>query len=518
MKAVLYARVSSEIQERRDTISLQGDAARRWCERHGVELVGEYRDEDVSGTVMFPERPGGARLLRDATHLREAGVSLVLLYEWSRIGREPWVVFGAIHALEQVAGLRLKSLTQEADTSSPERLLLLCIGAGVDSLERRRIAQRSQDACNMLARAGTWLGGLPPLGYRVVGQRREARLAVDDGPAPGVDPAFGLSAADLIRQIFAWSAAGDALLTIAHRLTALGVRPSARADAATTWRVDRVYQVLTNPVYRGELRYGAKPKPKSQRPREVIVSDVPALVSPAEWDAANAAMHRRRSYSSRNAFRSYLLAGLLKCGACGRSWHGRTLTRGYAYYRCRGREAAIPRAEWCPVSRHLPAPGADAEIWAYVERLILQPDAVLPELLAARQAELGDDGEAETRLAALRRALAAREAQRHQVIGWARAGVITEAELARQLGDIRREEEPLAAEVAAIQPRAERQAAAEREFAAAPAVLESLREEVAAGGLAPTRQREIILRLVERVTVRWSGADGWEMRVRCRFC
>src|SRR5688572_17172420 len=101
LRAVAYLRVSTAEQEERGTIELQRDAARRYCEAQGIDLVALFEDADVSGTVMFPERPAGARILREAPDLRSRGVSLVLVYTWSRVGREPWVVWGAVYDLEQ---------------------------------------------------------------------------------------------------------------------------------------------------------------------------------------------------------------------------------------------------------------------------------------------------------------------------------------------------------------------------------------------------------------------------------
>jgi site-specific DNA recombinase len=63
---VLYARVSTDEQKEKQSIETQIAVARDWCAREGVTLCDVYRDEGVSGTVAFEERPGGKRLLADA--------------------------------------------------------------------------------------------------------------------------------------------------------------------------------------------------------------------------------------------------------------------------------------------------------------------------------------------------------------------------------------------------------------------------------------------------------------------
>src|SRR5687768_13371760 len=78
MKAVLYGRVSSADQEERNTIAMQPDYASRWAPANHFEVVRHYLDEDVSGTIMFPDRPAGRQLLQDTPALRKQGVSHVL--------------------------------------------------------------------------------------------------------------------------------------------------------------------------------------------------------------------------------------------------------------------------------------------------------------------------------------------------------------------------------------------------------------------------------------------------------
>src|SRR2546426_4995078 len=66
IRAALYARVSTEEQRERQSIETQIDFARSWCKRENIPLVDIYRDEGISGTVPFEDRPGGKRLLAEA--------------------------------------------------------------------------------------------------------------------------------------------------------------------------------------------------------------------------------------------------------------------------------------------------------------------------------------------------------------------------------------------------------------------------------------------------------------------
>jgi len=66
MKTAIYARVSTEGQAERQTIESQLLACRDYCAQHNYEVIGEYLEDGVSGSVPFADRPAGARLLADA--------------------------------------------------------------------------------------------------------------------------------------------------------------------------------------------------------------------------------------------------------------------------------------------------------------------------------------------------------------------------------------------------------------------------------------------------------------------
>ena len=70
--------------------------------------------------------------------------------------------------------------------------------AGVAGFERDTIVERSTEGSNRLAREGTWMGGVPPFGYRVAGKDREARLVVSDDTIPDLS----MSEADVVRLIY----------------------------------------------------------------------------------------------------------------------------------------------------------------------------------------------------------------------------------------------------------------------------------------------------------------------------
>ncbi|MDZ4825825.1 MAG: recombinase zinc beta ribbon domain-containing protein, partial [Actinomycetota bacterium] len=117
-----------------------------------------------------------------------------------------------------------------------------------------------------------------------------------------------------------------------------------------------VRAILTNPRYLGHQVVGRQrrrdelldptdpaagtiSRQRWQPTGEWVTSDEPAwpaLVEPDLWERVNARITNNRSPQRRRARAApgvYLLSGLIRCAACGRSMHGATL-KGKPYYRC----------------------------------------------------------------------------------------------------------------------------------------------------------------------------------------
>ena len=84
-RIAIYGRVSTDEQQRKETIDAQLEALRRTLPGD-YEVVETYLDDGISGTVSFEDRPAGRRLLKEA----EAGrFEQVLAYKLDRLGPKP---------------------------------------------------------------------------------------------------------------------------------------------------------------------------------------------------------------------------------------------------------------------------------------------------------------------------------------------------------------------------------------------------------------------------------------------
>src|SRR5262245_21645133 len=178
IRVVLYARVSSEEQRERQTIQTQLDYARQLSEREGVPIGKIYKDEGVSGTIPFDERPDGKRLLADA---RKKQFDVVWVFKVDRLGRADLVSHVAMHHLETL-GVGLRSLTEPFDTSTPHGRFMFGIFASYASLERSNFLERSAAGTARLVRAGLWVSGIVPYGYR---KGEDRYLHVNEDFIPG---------------------------------------------------------------------------------------------------------------------------------------------------------------------------------------------------------------------------------------------------------------------------------------------------------------------------------------------
>lgn len=515
VKAIGYSRVSSEEQAERDTIELQREHVRTWAARNEVELVRTYEDENASGTLFLHERPAAARLLQDAPELRKAGVSHVLLYRWDRFARKPWVLWDGIYRLEEAAGLRLRSVTQEADTSTPERLLLLCVDSGVSNMERESLLARQRDALRIYAAQGSWLGGpRAPYGYRVIGQRRQARLAPADEPIPGLVPA--ISEAEVIRTLFELAAEPDwSCERLAEYLNGLRV-PTAYAERdyvhgrsgrrlGRQWTGEGVRQLLASTTYKGVRVFGKRGTRVGPVPQAV-----PPLVTEEQWAAAEAAREKRRLFSHRWGTNTYLLRGLIRCGWCGLTYHGWQPASKYGYYVCHGKRkgrGSIPGR--CP-SRNLPR-SIEEEVWEQIEGALANRERTLTRLAERLRSGSAETRRTESEQERLRGALAEKQAERQRVVSWARTGLITEADLEQQLRELTREEEALRGRLRHAEGELARGERIAQEVQAAGAILDRYAAELREG-LTAELKREVVEGFIEQIDVSPEGVS-----VRWRF-
>jgi site-specific DNA recombinase len=456
MPVAIYARVSTEEQRERQSIETQYDFGQRFCDFQKLEIYRVFADNGISGTVPMDRRPEGSEILREARHGK---FDQLLVYKLDRLGRDALLILNAVEDLKKL-GVRVRSMTEEFDTSSATGRLRLTMLSGFASHEREVIRERSVAGTNRVAESGAWMGGIVPYGYRKVGEKREARLVVSDE----IIPANGLSESEVIRLIYRLAAVERrSCFFIADRLNQLRVpcayqrderlvlRGKRKQRTSGLWRPARVRNLIINTTYKGLHQFG---KRTSNKGRPVISRTVPAIVDEKTWEKAQENLHRHFLFSARSTRNQYLLRGLIKCACCGLTFVGVSNLRGDGrrdyYYRCNGKQSARGiyglKGQRCP-SKGVRGGNLEETIWSDVEDFLRRPSIVIERLQARMRGEAGDAAKNRERLGRLQRLLEAKAGERNKVVGLYRKGLLNDAELEEQLTDVGREAQGLASQI-----------------------------------------------------------------------
>ena len=210
-RVAIYLRVSSDDQAERGTIATQADELHhRLAAEEGVVIVGEYSDDGVSGALAFEDRPAGARLVADA---RARLFEEAWFYDFDRLGRDLIENAIARRTLKRL-GVRLFSLHD----GEPDDFMFE-IKSSVAANERRTFLRRSADGMKRAAREGRWCGGIVSLGYRVEGQKQNARL-VPDHNLMWANKTAAEVACDIYERI---ALQGQSCRVVAREFNALGI-------------------------------------------------------------------------------------------------------------------------------------------------------------------------------------------------------------------------------------------------------------------------------------------------------
>ncbi|MEU2926971.1 recombinase family protein [Streptomyces sp. NPDC007251] len=364
LRFAFYGRVSTEDhQDPATSQAWQLLGAQALVSGHG-RIVSEFFDTGRSRTIPWARRPQAAALLAAmADPDREFDAVVIGSSERAFYGNQ----FATMAPLFDHYGVEvwvpeLGGAVNPRVGGQEELMILLGI------LSKREIARariRVRAAMTVQTRdQGRYLGGRPPYGYRLA----------DAGPHPNrslarrgvrmqrldADPECG----PIVSWIFAQRLAGHSIARIARALNDAGIPCPAAADPTRNphrngqrWVLNTVRSILTNPRYTGRQVWnrqrtdhdlidpanttlGHRDVMRWNTPTDWIISARPAhpaLVSEADFITVQNLPTCRATAPGR----TYLLAGLLCCGVCGRRMESHW-THHRPGYRCRhGHTSAI---------------------------------------------------------------------------------------------------------------------------------------------------------------------------------
>lgn len=334
----LYARVSSEQQNKRGTIESQIAALKERISADGAQIVDDmcFVDAGVSGATLI--RPQLERLRDGAA---PGAIDQLYILSPDRLARK-YAHQALLMEEFSACGVQVVFLNHAIGTT-PEESLLLQMQGMIAEYERAKISERHRRGKLHGAKRGSVnvLSGAP-YGYRYV------RRQLDGTPARYV---IELPQAATVRAIFQW--VGMDRLSIGEVVRRLTESGTVTASGKPYWDRSVVWGILRNPAYMGRAAFGktqsrdhlqvrvraqrhsadVPKKPHSTTrtdPQDWIEIPVPAIISEALFQSAQEQLveNRKLARQRREGAPLRLLQGLTVCGQCR-----------YAYYRCVGTDA-----------------------------------------------------------------------------------------------------------------------------------------------------------------------------------
>ena len=312
MNVVLYMRYSSEAQTEQ-SIEGQERVCTEFCAREGYNIIRKYIDRATSASKNVSKRVNFLRMIRDAESSED--FQAVIVYKLDRFSRNRYD--SALYkARLKNAGVRVISATENI-SDSPEGVILESVLEGIAEYYSLELAQKIHRGQVESMAKGNYLGGIVPLGYKIV----DKRYVVDPETAP------------VAQEIFRRYAAGEQTKDIIDDLNSRGLRTT----RGKLFNRSSFHVMLKSEIYIGVLRRG-----------ELVNTEaVPALIEESVFYAArtraNSQKRGAKMKKTETNGADYKLSGKLYCGECGDVMHGKCAVshtgKKHFYYECRGNYA-----------------------------------------------------------------------------------------------------------------------------------------------------------------------------------
>jgi site-specific DNA recombinase len=434
MKVALYARVSTQRQEKQGTIASQVAALRRYAQEHHHIVAEEYvcKDDGYSGSLLA--RPELDRL-RDGA---EAGAfDAVLVLSPDRLSRKYAYLILILEEFE-CFGTEVVFLEQSPG-DDPHSTLLVQIQGAVAEYERAKLAERYRRGKLHRARQGEVFWTNIPYGYRRIARRDNvaAHLVINE------------SEAEVVRRIFTWHAdEGITIRQITKRLTREGY-PTPKGGKQ--WGETTVHRILRREDYLGILYYNKSyeesvpvseqnptGKRRNQKPRsEWIPVSIPSIIDRETFERSQTRHEPNQQFSPRNLHEEHwLLRRLVRCEkcclkcACVADRRRPHMPPSY-YYRCEKQDRVPGRPRCRP--NHIRAEPLDELVWHKIRSHLLNPELLLKAHATVNDMQCMDQSFLATQIQNARKRVEKLSVQRRRLIDVFQEGFILKEEFEERM-------------------------------------------------------------------------------------
>lgn len=304
MKAIIYARVSTEMQEEGRSLEFQIRKCEDFCKYNNYTVKEVIQDVESGGN---DNREGFLRLQKE---IKKKSFDVLVVYESSRISRITLTMLNFVLELQK-SDIKFISISQsEINTTTPTGMLFFQIFAVLADYERKQISMRVKSNKWARAKAGIWQGGNVPIGYKKIGKE----IVIDEETKEDVIGIFN---------------------------TYLATKSLKETAKILGKNISSIKWILQNEFYIGNLMYGRKQNDintgivKVNKEIKIFKGNHPALIDEDIFREAQQQMLFKQRYTRIED--KYLFTGLIEC-TCG----GKLYTNA-PNYRCEKCKKAITR-------------------------------------------------------------------------------------------------------------------------------------------------------------------------------
>ncbi len=379
IKAIAYCRKSTSgtdqdgVERQEGSFDRQKTSITDYAKRRGIQILKWY-EEPVSGKSIR-KRKVFKQMVRDATS-PGCQFKAIIFDAYDRFMRNITEA-GRYEAELEDAGVDLHFTNLKNDGGMGDKIYKQVANVMAEEYSRE-LARKTIQGMYRKAKAGSWLGGIAPYGYRAV--RNGGFIALE----------IHKKEAAIVREIFTLAEKGWGHKRIATHLNKKGIPPSEAAQKRNElsqnqnvdgrWPAGTIAAMLRNPVYKGIYRWNKKARvdcfdwklegqgtieigkirsgleefkhsegvyvDRTKPAEEWVVKEnaVPVIIDPETFDRLQSRYQKRGTWKRGNHAK-YLMAGGLKCVSCGNRCFGHRYNKTlkatgelafYEYYRCSG--------------------------------------------------------------------------------------------------------------------------------------------------------------------------------------
>ena len=285
--------------------------------------IGEIYQEIVSGETI-EARPEIQRLISDCYAGKWAGI---LVVEVSRLSRgnqgDAQVILDCLNYANRNNGVLIITPTKVYDVAhNHDDSEYLEFELFMSRREYKMIKRRMDRGREQAVVEGNYMGSYRPYGYDILKTKTARTLIPNEEESP------------VVKNIFKWTVKDNMTPGgIARRLTAMGV-PTYTGE--TEWSIASIKTILTNPIYRGKVRWNDRMQVKTMVNGQLVTSRPRsnhtdrymefdgkhkkfALVDEETFKAAAERFYSDRTKANLKLYN--ILAGILVCKNCGKVMH-----------------------------------------------------------------------------------------------------------------------------------------------------------------------------------------------------